>query len=67
MVVGGALAVAAVAALIAQFGGVPQVQSLVGLIVILAIAYCWSTNRRAIDTRTVIWGLVLQITFALIV
>jgi CNT family concentrative nucleoside transporter len=67
MVLAVALGVAAVAALIAQFGGLPQAQSLVGLIVILAIAYCWSTNRRAIDTRTVIWGLVLQITFALIV
>jgi CNT family concentrative nucleoside transporter len=67
MLLGGALAVAAVAALIAQFGGVPQAQSLVGLIVILSIAYCWSTNRRAIDRRTVVWGLILQITFALIV
>lgn len=67
MLVGGAAAVAAVAALIAQFGGLPRLQSLVGLIVILAIAYCWSTNRRAIDKRTVVWGLALQITFALIV
>ena len=33
----------------------------------MAIAYCFSTNRRAIDRRTVAWGLSLQILFALIV
>ena len=57
-----AAVVAVVAALAAQFGGVPQAQALVGLVVILAIAYVWSSNRRAIDLRTVVWGLVLQIT-----
>ncbi len=68
MVVGGALAVAAVAARRSRNSAAClRLQSLVGLIVILTIAYCWSTNRRAIDKRTVIWGLVLQITFALIV
>jgi len=35
--------------------------------VILAMAYAISTNRRAIDRRTVVWGLALQILFALIV
>jgi CNT family concentrative nucleoside transporter len=35
--------------------------------VILSIAYAFSTNRRAIDRRTVVWGLSLQIVFALIV
>src|SRR5262249_1058792 len=34
---------------------------------ILLIAYLWSTNRRAIDRRTVAWGLSLQAVFALIV
>ena len=42
-------------------------QPLVGLIVILSLAYAISTNRRAIDRRTVAWGLGLQILFALIV
>ena len=40
-------------------------QPLVGLIVILAIAYAFSTDRRAIDGRTVAWGLGLQLLFAL--
>jgi CNT family concentrative nucleoside transporter len=39
----------------------------VGLIVILSIAYALSTNRRAIDGRTVAWGLALQVVFALLV
>jgi CNT family concentrative nucleoside transporter len=66
MVIGGAAAVAAVVALAARFA-VPRVQPLVGLIVIMTIAYAFSTNRRAIDRRTVAWGLSLQILFALIV
>ena len=66
-VLGGALAVAAVLALAAQFAGMPKLQPLVGLIVILSIAYSLSTNRRAIDGRTVAWGLGLQVLFALLV
>ena len=66
-VLGAAAAGAAVCALIAQFGGVPQLQPLVGLIVIMAVAYAMSTNRRAIDRRTVAWGLSLQVVFALLV
>ena len=62
-----AASVALVAALIARYGGVPRVQSVVGLVVILAIAYVGSNNRRAIDVRTIAWGLGLQIAFALIV
>ena len=53
MVLGIAAAAALLFALIASFGGVPQAQPLVGLVVILAIAYAFSTNRRAIDRRTV--------------
>jgi len=67
VVVGGALAVAAAAALTAYAAQAPKVQSLVGLLVILTIAYCASTNRRAIDRRTVAWGLGLQMLFALLV
>ncbi len=67
IVLGVAAAVAAVVALAVQFGGIPRMQPLVGLIVILAIAYALSTNRRAINLKTVAWGLSLQIVFALIV
>jgi concentrative nucleoside transporter, CNT family len=65
-VIGGAALVAGVIALAARFV-VPYLQPLVGLIVIMTIAYAFSTNRRAIDRRTVAWGLSLQILFALIV
>jgi CNT family concentrative nucleoside transporter len=66
-VLGVAIAAATVVALAAQFGGVPRLQPLVGLIVIMSIAYSLSTNRRAIDLRTVAWGLSLQMLFALLV
>ena len=65
-IIGGAAATAALIALAARFA-VPHLQPLVGLIVIMTIAYAISTNRRAIDRRTVAWGLSLQILFALIV
>jgi CNT family concentrative nucleoside transporter len=41
--------------------------SLVGLAVILAIAYALSTDRRAIRVKTVAWGLGLQFALALFV
>jgi concentrative nucleoside transporter, CNT family len=41
--------------------------SLVGLVVILAIAYLISTDRKAIRGKTVAWGLTLQLVFALFV
>jgi CNT family concentrative nucleoside transporter len=66
-VMGGAAAAAAVCALLANLARLPWLQPLTGLIVILTIAYAFSTNRRAIDRRTVAWGLSLQILFALIV
>jgi CNT family concentrative nucleoside transporter len=40
---------------------------LLGIIVLLALAYLFSTNRRAIRVKTVVWGLGLQFAFALIV
>jgi CNT family concentrative nucleoside transporter len=67
MIIGVALAAGAVCALAANLLNVPRLQPLTGLIVIMSIAYLLSTNRRAIDTRTVAWGLSLQIVFALIV
>ena len=39
----------------------PRAQPIVGLITILGIAYAWSSDRAAIDGRTVAWGLGLQI------
>jgi CNT family concentrative nucleoside transporter len=59
--------VALAAILLARFGGVPKAQPVAGLVVILGIAFALSTNRRAIDAKTVAWGLGLQILFALIV
>ena len=64
--VAGAVGLAVVAALASQLG-VPKAQPIVGAVVILGIAYAFSTNRRAIDLRTVAWGLCLQVVFALFV
>ena len=65
-IMAGGAGLAVVAALAAQFG-FTRAQPLVGAIVILGIAYAFSSDRRAIDLRTVAWGLALQIVFALIV
>ena len=67
LVLASAAAAAGAIALVVQYGGFPRMQPLVGLIVIMTIAYACSTNRRAIDRRTVAWGLSLQIVFALLV
>ena len=66
-IIGGAIVAGAVCALAANLLHLPRLQPLTGLILILTIAYCCSTNRRAIDRRTVAWGLGLQIVFALLV
>jgi CNT family concentrative nucleoside transporter len=62
-----AVLVGVAAVVVARIAGLPRVQAVVGLIVIPGIAYVLSTNRRAVDLRTVAWGVGLQITFALIV
>jgi CNT family concentrative nucleoside transporter len=62
-----AAGVAAAAALAARMLGAPKLQAVCGLVVILSVAYAFSTNRRAIDRATVAWGLVLQLVFALLV
>jgi CNT family concentrative nucleoside transporter len=67
LILASAAGIAAVCALLAHAGGIPKLQPLVGLIVIMAVAYACSTNRRAIDRRTVAWGLGLQVLFALLV
>jgi CNT family concentrative nucleoside transporter len=65
-VVGGLAAVAAVAIGLG-FVGLSRVQPVAGLALILGLAYCISSARRAIDYRTVGWGLALQFLFAVIV
>jgi CNT family concentrative nucleoside transporter len=42
-------------------------QPLFGALIIICIAYAFSTNRRAIRWSTVAWGLSLQVVFAMIV
>ncbi len=63
----GGLAAVAIVAIALGFSGLARVQPMAGLAVILALAYCCSSARRAIDYRTVAWGLTLQFIFALLV
>jgi len=44
-----------------------RLSGLLGILAMLAIAYVFSTNRRAIRLKTVLWGLGLQFAFALFV
>ena len=39
----------------------------VGLVVILGIAYAFSTDRKKVNRRLILWGLILQFSFALLV
>jgi concentrative nucleoside transporter, CNT family len=66
VILGGLAAIAAVAIALG-FAGATRIQPVAGLALILALAYCLSSARRAIDYRTVAWGLGLQFVFALIV
>jgi CNT family concentrative nucleoside transporter len=63
----GGLAAIAVISIALGFAGLTRIQPVAGLALILALAYCLSSARRAIDYRTVGWGLGLQFLFALIV
>jgi CNT family concentrative nucleoside transporter len=63
----GGLVLVAAAAIGLGFAGATRIQPVAGLAVILALAYILSAARRAIDYRTVAWGLGLQFAFALIV
>ncbi len=45
----------------------PRFTGLLGLLTFLALAFAFSTDRRAIRWRTVAWGLGLQIVFAFLV
>jgi concentrative nucleoside transporter, CNT family len=40
---------------------------LVGLLTMMSLAYVFSTNRRSIRIKTLLWGLGLQFTFAILV
>src|SRR5216683_1948044 len=40
---------------------------ILGLLTMLGLAYAFSTNRSAINTKTVVWGLGLQVVFAIFV
>jgi concentrative nucleoside transporter, CNT family len=40
---------------------------ILGLVTMLVLAYVFSTNRRAINKKTVVWGLGLQVVFAIFV
>jgi CNT family concentrative nucleoside transporter len=44
-----------------------RLTGLIGIVAILALAYAFSTDRKAVRLRTVLWGLGLQLTFALLV
>jgi CNT family concentrative nucleoside transporter len=44
-----------------------RLTGVLGLLTMLTLAWIFSTNRRAIRWRTVVWGLSLQIVFALLV
>ena len=66
VVLGGLAAIAAISIALG-FAGATRIQPIAGLALILALAYCLSSARRAIDYRTVAWGLGLQFVFALIV
>jgi CNT family concentrative nucleoside transporter len=46
---------------------VERFQPLIGLVLIAAIAFAWSSNRRAINLRTVAWGFGLQLLVAVLV
>ena len=39
----------------------------VGLVVILGIAYAFSTDRKKVNRRLILWGLILQFSFALLI
>ena len=44
-----------------------RLTGLIGIIGVVGLAYAFSTDRRAIRLRTVLWGLGLQLVFAIIV
>jgi concentrative nucleoside transporter, CNT family len=47
--------------------GMGRLTGILGILTMLALAFLFSTNRRAIRGKTVAWGLALQLTFAVFV
>ena len=66
-IVFGVLAAVAGVAVALGMAGASRLQPIAGMAVILSLAYAMSSARRAIDYRTVAWGLGLQFLFAVIV
>ena len=67
LIVLGGLALVAAAAIGVGTAGAARVQPVAGLALVLALAYCLSSARSAIDYQTIAWGLTLQFLFAVIV
>jgi len=44
-----------------------RLQALLGVAIIVGVAWLWSTDRRAVSWRIVLWGIGLQLAFALLV
>src|SRR3954453_14217140 len=44
-----------------------QVISALGIGIILAVTWAFSTNRKMVPWRTVIWGMILQFVFAIFI
>jgi len=44
-----------------------RIMSAVGIVVLIGIAYLFSKNRKAIQIRVILWGLGLQLLFALFI
>jgi CNT family concentrative nucleoside transporter len=67
LIVLGGLARVAATAIGLGAAGAGRLQPVAGLALVLALGYCFSSARWAIDYRTVAWGLTLQFLFAVIV
>ena len=66
-IVAASLLVLIAGGLLLAVSGVPRAQPIVGLALVLGLAFAFSSARHAIDYRTVAWGLGLQFLFAVIV
>src|SRR3954454_17924883 len=44
-----------------------QIVSAFGIVIILAVTWAISTNRKLFPWRTVIWGMILQFAFAIFI
>ena len=44
-----------------------RARALLGVVLLLGLAWAWSTDRRRIQWRVIAWGIALQVVFALVV